>query len=505
MFSLFSRLFPICISRILCGCIWMGFILELCSCQLSLPRVILKKTPTCSLKAAQEISNGTTYTVDEWPDQEWWHTFGDPQLNLLVEKALRDNPSMAAAEARIGVALAASNKSYAPFYPTIDLEIDITEVHQSKNGIFGILAASDPLYPITYLQKDLNISFAYEFDFFKKHKNELIAAINQTEAAKAEAYVSKLALSISVTQTYFQMRILKEQAKIAKKIFDNKQAMSTLIGQRQQKGLENMSLFNNSINEILETERYLSQIQEDADLSSIELQALLAGDFNVPIDDIEYCDTLEAFPLPSSLPLDLLAHRPDVWMHRWNVEAAARKIYVARVAFYPNINLTGFTGLQALNNLPLFAFDSTYGILFGPALHLPIFEGGALQANLDLSTQQYRIAVADYDSAVLTAVKEVLNALIVLQKTSERYEIAKRGETIAKKNLEQARQRQKSTLISRVDTLSFENTWLQAADMRAQVFFAYLQARIALIRALGGGYEAACAGGSAVKIRNSCL
>ncbi len=478
--------------RMTCSCIWVGLMSALCCCQLSPPPPILKQAPACALQEAQGISDGATYTADEWPEQDWWRFFGDTQLNALVEQALADNPTMAGAEARIGAALATGDKSYAPFYPTIDFETDTTRVHQSKNGIFGILAASDPLYPITYRQQNMGISFNYEFDFFKKHKNELIAAMNQTEVAKAEAYVCRLALSISVVQAYFQSHILKERVEIADKLLRNKQAMSTLTGQKQRNGLENEAVFNNTVYDALETERYLIKLQQDAALSSIELQALLADDFNVPVEDIAFCAALEAFPLPCSLPLDLLAHRADVWAHRWRVEATAHRICAGRAAFYPNINISGIMGYQALGNLPLLVFDSTYGLLFGPALHLPIFEGGALQADLDLRTQEYRLAVADYDSAVLAAVKEVLNALVIIQKTDERYRTARVGQALAEKNLQQARQRQKSALISRADVLSYENSWLQAEDLRVQIFFDGLQARIALIRALGGGYEISC-------------
>jgi len=487
-----QNILSICFRR-LGNCMMVGFVLGLCSCQLTPSPPILIATPTCALKEAQEEAlNEATYTVDEWPDQEWWHFFGDPQLNALVAQALTDNPSMAAAEARIKSAFARGDKAHVPFFPTLDFETDTTRLHQSKNGIFGILAASDPLYPITYRQQNMSVSLSYEFDFFKKHKNELIAALDQVQVAKAESYVSRLALSISVAQTYFQMHIMKSRANIAQKLLSNKQAMSTFVAQRQKNGLENEAAFNNSIFDILNTERYLSQIQEDAAVSGIELQALIAGDFTTPIEDVEFSDSLEAFPLPCDLPLDLLAHRPDVWAHRWRVEATAHQICAARAAFYPNINLTGLLGFQALGNLPLFVFNSTYGLLYGPALHLPIFEGGALQADLDLRTQEYQIAVADYDSTVLTAVKEVLNALVVLQKTGERYDTAKRAETLARKNYEQAHQRQQHALISRFDVLSSENDWLQAVDTRFQTFFACLQARLALIRALGGGYEVSC-------------
>ena len=99
--------------------------------------------------------------------------------------------------------------------------------------------------------------------------------------------------------------------------------------------------------------------------------------------------------LPSQIPAELIGRRPDVLAERWRVEAASKEVAVSKAAFYPNVNLKGSLGFLGIGFGQLVAGNSINSTL-GPAISLPIFEGGKLRAGLDARTAQYDIAVDAY-------------------------------------------------------------------------------------------------------------
>ena len=466
---------------------------SMCGCNLTPKPHVLKSLPAPALDEAQQAALAeASFVSDGWFDEEWWRLFKDPQLDALIAQSLANNPSIDVAEARIGIAKATASLATAPLFPRMDFSADTIRLHQSKNGVFGILAATDPLYPLTYTQNDLTANFSYEFDFFKKHKNQIIASLDEVEALKAEAYIARLSLAISVAYSYFQLNAAKARERLAAQLVRNRESMFSLVQNRLSHGIDAKLSINVSATNVLEAQQYLVRLSGNAESEMNELQAYLAVDFLVPIEDVDSSLSIEPFPLPSSLPLDLLGHRPDIWAQRWRVEAAARKICVAYASFYPNIDINGFIGLQALVPKNLFTWDSVAGLLYGPALHLPIFRGGAIRYEYNTRLEEYDLAVAQYDSLVLTATKEVLNALIALQKADEYYRIAVEIEELAHVNLEYAKRRLQYTINSKIDVLAVENQWIQTQDAKYQSYLDCLQARLILFKALGGGYELFC-------------
>jgi NodT family efflux transporter outer membrane factor (OMF) lipoprotein len=433
--------------------------------------------------------DGPVYITEEWPEPQWWLDFNDPQLDALISQALLDNPSITIAEARFRAAFAFSNQANAYTLPSLDYEVDVTSIKNSQNGIFGILNKTDPTYPLKYFQKNMAIQLQYDFDFFKKRRNEFFAVLSEANALEIETYTARLNLAISVSQSYFKLQIFRMREILAKKLAENRNLVVELTQKRLGKGLERQSDVNQAINSKLNSVQNISQIIQEKNTSYYELQSLVANDFRTPVEDLILCEKLEPFPLPNSLPLNLIAHRPDIWAQRWRVEAAARRICVANADFYPNVNLNGAYGFQAIEPNPWFDRGSIYGVLFGPAVNLPIFKGGALIAARNKRVAEYTEAVAQYDLGVITAAKEVLIALSILKQTTIRYEIALQTENLAKENLEQVRLLKKQTLNSNLDVVISEIDLMLITDNKLVCLLDYYQARLSLIHALGGGYE----------------
>lgn len=472
--------------------IFIGFFVFCCGCGLTPPAQEFRQAPIEALMNAQaETLLGSQSVVsDDWLETEWWRMFNDEQLNEFIYQALCINPQMRIAEAKVQIAAEQFQKERAFLFPNFNSSGDYTRVRNSKNGIFGLA----PQFPLSYTQPEISINFNYEFDFWKKHTNLIVAAIDETEAKEAEAYLTRLILAVSVTDAYFRLQISAERQELAKELIRNRKERLELISLRRDYGLDNDWDVNRARTDSLIASQYYEEVRENYIISNNGLQALLAGDFLTEVFLVDISVGLnDPFPIPKTLALDLLCHRADVWARKWRVFAAARRICVAEANYYPNVNLMGFIGLQSIIPSKLFEWHSIYGQI-GPAFHLPLFDGGLIDAEFDTKVQEYLIAVAEYDQTVLDAVKEVLNALQILNSSNELYQIAQEGEKVAKESLELVRTRVQQNLNSKLDVLYYENDWLQSKNIYLNALLNTLEARLELIRALGGGLGIVCCG-----------
>ncbi|MGN6621012.1 MAG: TolC family protein, partial [Sphingomonas sp.] len=195
-------------------------------------------------------------------------------------------------------------------------------------------------------------------------------------------------------------------------------------------------------------------------------------------------------PLPKALPADLLARRPDVLSAQATIAAAAAGRQVARKAYYPNINLLGLVGLQALGIGNLFSSDaSTYG--GGAAIHLPIFEGGKLKADYEGATAKLDGAIAAYNQAVLGAVRETADALTRAQTVSA--DLNQQRDAVT--GLSEVRRlndvRVSAGLTSRLDLIGSDVRLLEAQQALANLEADKAVAQVQLLIAVGGGFDPA--------------
>jgi NodT family efflux transporter outer membrane factor (OMF) lipoprotein len=200
-------------------------------------------------------------------------------------------------------------------------------------------------------------------------------------------------------------------------------------------------------------------------------------------------EAVKPFGLPGDLRLHLIGRRPDIVAARLRAEAAAKRIDVARAEFFPDVTLTGYLGQQSLGLSQLFSSAAQIGQL-GPAISLPIFEGGRLRG-------QYRGARADYDAAVdaynatlAQALQDVADAATSSQAAQQQLDDRRAALAAGEEAYAVARKRYQGGLSSYVAVLTAENAVIDErrafADAQSRVF----SLDITLIRALGGGYAA---------------
>lgn len=194
--------------------------------------------------------------------------------------------------------------------------------------------------------------------------------------------------------------------------------------------------------------------------------------------------------LPSALPADLLGRRPDVVAARWMVDAQARGIDVAKAAFYPNIDLLATVGgfgvtapftdfLRAMNG----------GWTAGPALSLPIFEGGRLRAQLGAANAGYDRAVEHYNQTIVGALKDIADQVVRIRSLDTQKKDAARSVAANERSYRLSREGFRRGLTDYVNVLVAQQQLLRAQETAARIDAERLAAHAALMAALGGGVE----------------
>jgi multidrug efflux system outer membrane protein len=195
-----------------------------------------------------------------------------------------------------------------------------------------------------------------------------------------------------------------------------------------------------------------------------------------------------AAALPADAGLDLIARRPDIAAARWQVQSALHQTDAARARFFPDLSISALAGLSSIDLGKLLTAGSrTFAV--GPALHLPIFEGGLLRAGYGVSKARLDAAIAHYNDSVLDAAREVATQSLTVQRLAaqRREQQAQLAAMAALRSSAAARQRQGLTDGS--PALQAQAQWLQQRDAAVALEAQALSADVALTRALGGGYR----------------
>ena len=343
----------------------------------------------------------------DWPVDAWWTAYGDAQLDRLMAEALAGSPTLAAAQARVASAEAVASAAHARELPNVGANAGLKDEKQSYN--VGIPAAFVPQGYNAYGRATLD--FSWELDFWGKNRAAVAAAVSDTRAAEAEAAEARLMLSTNVAAAYADLARLYAQRDVSERSVSVQGETSKLVADRVANGLDTLGEQRQAEAEPLQAKADLGAIDEQIALTRNRLAALAGAGPDRGLSLARPSPTaLKPLGLPTALAANLVGRRPDVAAARWRAEAAASRIHEARAAFFPDINLAAFIGTQALHLDKVFASGSDIGS-FGPAISLPIFEGGRLRAGLKGAEADRDAAVASYDAAVTEAFRQVADVV----------------------------------------------------------------------------------------------
>ncbi len=416
-------------------------------------------------------------------DAQWWRSLGDAQLDALVERTLAGQPSLQTAMARLRRAEAGVLNAGAATGPQLGLGVDVTRQRYPEHSLYP-----PPLAGSQMTSGTIQANGSIELDFFGRHHAALEAALGQQRAAQADLAAARVVLAGRVAQGYIALSRLVEQRDVAQRALAQREAMLALTRQRVQGGFDTQVELRQAESAVPEARQQIEALDEQITLARHQLAALSGQAPDALTTLTPRLGPLQEQPLPQVLGADLLGRRPDVVAARWRVEAATQDVASARAQFYPDINLVGFVGLSSLglDNL-LQAGSRNLGI--GPALRLPIFDGGRLRAQLKGRSADLDASIAAYNGAVLDALREVADASASARSLQRQQDQQAQAQAAAESAYEFAQQRYRAGLGTYLTVLSAESSVLAqrrlAVDLKARA----LDSRVALMRSLGGGWS----------------
>jgi multidrug efflux system outer membrane protein len=422
--------------------------------------------------------------ADAWPSDQWWLAYNDPQLNALVARALAANPTLAVAAARVNSARAVSGAERADAGAQVGLASGFNRQRYSSNGFFP-----PPLGGAWYNDASVQLRASYEVDWWGKHKSLIAAALGEENASKAEAAQARQLAAASVVQSYQRLQMLWARQ-------DNVNALAAvqrdIVEERKARivhGLANGDALRGAELDLAMLMEQAARYDTDAAREREALRALIGGDAAALQDLARFQPTPNSNALPRQLGMELLARRPDLQAARWRVEAQLGRIAASEAAFRPDINLAGAIGLDAVSLGKLLRYPSRTPLL-GATLDLPLFDSGRLEARLGQARAGRDELLAEYNQAVLDAVREVAMEAATLQGIDKEAEAHAASLDAAGKLAANAEARQARGLADRASVLQARQAVLRQRDSGLQLLDARLQTQVALVRALGGGYRA---------------
>lgn len=420
-------------------------------------------------------------------EQTWWKDLGDPQLQRLMTQAFNNSPSLAMAEARLNQAQAAVSQYRAANRPQVGINATAYEAKQSYNYLFP--AEALPEGYTDYGQTTL--SFNWELDFWGKNRAAIAAASSNAQAAEADAAQARLVLSTAIATAYIDLDRLYQERDLAERAVGIRTDSAKLVEDKLNNGVSNKAQDAQAQAGIFSAQADLAALDEQIELNK-HLIAMLSGaspDFAGTLQRPALALNAQAFgSVPAQVNLDLIGRRPDIIAARWRAESASAHIKQAHAAFYPNINIAAFAGFQSLGLDKLFSSGSDIGQV-GPALSLPLFDGGALKANLKSAESEHALAIAAYNQDVLEAMQQVADTLSSQKALQAQLDNSEKALAAYEDAYRLGKLRYDGGLSDYTSLLVAEQSLINqrraVADLRSRA----MTLDIALIKSLGGAYS----------------
>ena len=423
-----------------------------------------------------------------WPTGQWWTVYGDPQLDRWIETALRDSPSLAMAAARVRQAKALAGVAEAAESLQVNADATLKRHNWPTDQFYG----PGELANTTTWDNNAGLGLSYALDLWGRERNASERAVDLAHMSVAEGRQAQLELQNNIVQAYIQFSLHYAQRDIVAATLRQQEQILELAQKRLDGGIGTHFEVSQAQAPLPETHRQLDALDEAIALSRNQLAAL-AG--KGPGDGARLQrPTLAlgaALKLPSTLPAELLGQRPDVVAGRWQVAAQARGIDVARAGFYPNVDLVGSIGYMATGGGALEFLTGkklTYSV--GPAISLPIFDGGRLRSQLGEAAAGYDVAVAHYNQTLVNALKSISDQLIRRQSMDKQQAFAAESVAAAQRTYDIAMIAFQRGLTDYLNVLNAQSLLFKQQQVQQQVEAARLSVHAELVTALGGGLDA---------------
>lgn len=414
---------------------------------------------------------------------DWWTIYGDPVLDALVREAGGANQDLALAEANLRQAQALAREAGAALYPVVGVAAGVT---RSRTSAVGSASAAGGRSASQY---SLPLELSWEADLWGRLRRGAEAGQATAEASAADLEAARLSVRAELVSDFLALRTLDARRRLLDDTVDAYARALTMTRNRHAAGVASGA-------EVAQAETQLESARAqklDLDASRATLEhaiAVLAGRPPADLQIAERATPLPAVPeLPAGLPSTLLERRPDIAAAERRVAAANAQIGVAEAAYYPSLDFSASAGFSAAS-LSKWISAPARVWAFGPQLALALFDGGARAAQVDAADAGWQAAVASYRQTVLTGFREVEDALATLRILAAESIVQQRAVAAARRSLTLTMNQYRAGTLAYLGVVVVQAQALAAESSAIDVQGRQLAASVALIRALGGGWQA---------------
>jgi NodT family efflux transporter outer membrane factor (OMF) lipoprotein len=414
----------------------------------------------------------------------WWALFRSEALDQLIRQALKDSPTLSAAQATLRVAEENRRAQFGALFPQVDANASASR-QQVSGESFGQTGNTNP----TFTLYNASVNVSYDLDLFGGTRRAVEAAGAEVDFQRFQLEGAWLTLTSNLVVTAMQEASLRAQIRATREILTAEEQQLALVERQLQLG-------GTALVEVLPQRAQVAQTRvllpalEKRLAQTRHLLAILAGRFPADAADLPEFE-LEGLQLPGelpvSLPSSLARQRPDILAAEALLHAASARIGVATANLYPQLTLTGSFGSQALQASDLFASGTSFWNL-GAGVLQPLFRGGELTAKRRAAIAAYDQAVAQYRETVLQAFREVADVLKALESDAVTLKAQADAEAAARESLDLAQKQFRYGASSYLSLLNAQRQYLLARIGLVQVQTLRYSDTAALFQALGGGW-----------------
>ncbi|MCE7526424.1 MULTISPECIES: efflux transporter outer membrane subunit [unclassified Polynucleobacter] len=446
---------------------------------------LTEKPLPAKLATTPDVPGGSEQTLVESKDipAKWWELFKSPELDVLIRKALEQNPNLAAADAALRAAKEnVSAQIGGQYFPKIGGNASATR-EQLPYAVYG-LPRGDPIYDLY----NTTVNISYVPDFFGRARRTVENARAQAEISQYQLEGAYLNLTSNLVTAAVREAQLRAQYQATKEILEAQTYFANIIKQQLEIGSVSKVDLTSQLALVASSQAELLVYEKNVAFARNQLAAL-TGEFpgSAVIKGFNLSDLHLPDQLPLSLPSSLVRQRPDILAAESVMKSTNALVGVATANLLPQITLSGAEGSAAL----------TTGALFGPTAALwsiagglfqPLFQGGQLLAQRRGAMANYEQAVFQYQAAVITAFQQVADALQALDADAKALTAATDTERYAKETLNLVQHQYRLGTASYLQVLYYQTQYQNAKIRSLQAQALRFSDTAALFTALGGGW-----------------
>ncbi|MBP2170878.1 NodT family efflux transporter outer membrane factor (OMF) lipoprotein [Erwinia toletana] len=411
-------------------------------------------------------------------EAHWWRAFGDPQMNSLVEQALRNNPDILTARSRVDQYRAQLRATQGDNFPTLDAGVNVSRA-RTLSSVTG-----QPIQSTTF-QGVLQAN--YEVDIWGARSSSIGAAQYSLAAQQAAASAAELTVASSVASGYLTLCALDEQLRVTESTLATRENSLNLAKRQYETGYTSRLEWVQAASEYQTAKAQIPQLQHQISEQENAL-SILVGMNPREIARASGFNQIKPQPLPTVLPSELLQRRPDIVQAQRQLLAADKTLQSSQAQLLPSLNLTSTGTLQSsvLHQL----VDNPFRLWsVGGSVLAPLLNREALTAQVDVSMAERNQALYNYEKVVRSAFSEVNNDVDAIQRTQQQLTELEKQQEIVSEALRIARNRYQNGYASYLDELDAQRTLFSTQLSVVQLKNSLLLAQIDLYRALGGGWN----------------